>query len=75
MVLCGAASAIAAQTHLNHQLDDCSDDNLLHMCQGCHNRYDAPVRRAGIKARAKAARAVADLFQCVPITTEGANHG
>jgi hypothetical protein len=50
--------------HLNHQPEDCSDENLLHACQGCHNRYDAPVRAAGIKARRKATRASGDLFQC-----------
>lgn len=50
--------------HLNHQPEDCRDENLLHGCQGCHNRYDAPVRAAGIKARRHAARATGDLFQC-----------
>lgn len=50
--------------HLNHTPEDCRDENLLHMCQGCHNRYDAPMRRAGIQARARAQRASADLFQC-----------
>lgn len=39
-------------------------ENLLHGCQGCHNRYDAPVRAAGIKARRHAMRASGDLFQC-----------
>lgn len=50
--------------HLNHQPEDCRDENLLHACQGCHNRYDAPVRAAGIKARRHAQRASGDLFQC-----------
>lgn len=50
--------------HLNHDPADCRDENLLHGCQGCHNRYDAPVRAAGIKARRRAARASGDLFQC-----------
>jgi len=48
--------------HLNHMPEDCRDENLLHACQGCHNRYDAPVRRAGIQARARAVKAVGDLF-------------
>jgi len=69
------ATIILTVAHLNHQPEDCRDENLLHLCQACHLRYDAPVKAAGIRARAKAARAVADLFQCVPITTEGANHG
>lgn len=50
--------------HLNHQPEDCSDGNLLHGCQGCHNRYDAPARAAGIKRRRHAERASGDLFQC-----------
>jgi len=50
--------------HLNHDPADCRDENLLHGCQGCHNRYDAPVRAAGIKARRRAQRASGDLFQC-----------
>jgi hypothetical protein len=48
--------------HLDHTPENCSDDNLLHMCQGCHNRYDAPHRAAGIKARRHATRALGDLF-------------
>lgn len=54
--------------HLNHQPEDCSDENLLHGCQGCHNRYDAPHRRAGIKERARVQRAAGDLFACEEIT-------
>jgi hypothetical protein len=38
-------------------------DNLRAWCQRCHNAYDAPMRRAGIAARARAARAAGDLFQ------------
>jgi hypothetical protein len=30
-------------------------------CQRCRNRYDAPVRVTGIKARAREPRAVGDL--------------
>lgn len=48
--------------HLDHTPENCADENLLHMCQGCHNRYDAPMRRAGIKARKHAANASSDLF-------------
>ncbi len=54
--------------HMNHQPEDCRDENLRHWCQGCHNRYDAPMRRAGIQARAHAQRASADLFQCQETT-------
>ena len=49
--------------HLDHTPENCADENLLHLCQQCHNRYDAPMRRAGIKLRAFAKRAIRDLFQ------------
>lgn len=49
--------------HLDHQPENCARDNLKALCQRCHNRYDAPMRRAGIAKRAKAGRAVADLFK------------
>ena len=38
--------------HLDHQPENCADDNLAALCQKCHNRYDAPHRRQGIKERA-----------------------
>jgi hypothetical protein len=49
--------------HLNHMPEDCSDENLLAMCQRCHNAYDAPMRRAGIVARRRAAAALGDFFK------------
>jgi hypothetical protein len=49
--------------HLDHQPENCDEANLLHACQGCHNRYDAPMRAAGIKARRKALQADKDLFE------------
>jgi 5-methylcytosine-specific restriction endonuclease McrA len=48
--------------HLDHQPENNSPENLRAMCQRCHNRMDAPVRRAGIKSRARAQRAVGDLL-------------
>lgn len=42
---------------------DPADDNLRALCQRCHNQLDAPTRRAGTAARAKARLTVADLFQ------------
>ena len=50
--------------HLDHQPENCSDANLLHGCQSCHNRYDAPVRAANLKARRRALQADGDLFKC-----------
>ena len=48
--------------HLDHMPENNGDDNLLHGCQQCHNRYDMPMRRAGMKARASEACACGDLF-------------
>lgn len=31
--------------HLDHQPENCADENLLHGCQACHNCYDAGHRR------------------------------
>ena len=56
------AKVVLTVAHKNHQPEDCTDDNLGAWCQKCHNRYDAPMRAAGIKARARAALAIADLF-------------
>ena len=38
--------------HLNHRPEDCSPSNLRALCQRCHNAYDAPERRRGIRQRA-----------------------
>lgn len=32
--------------HLNHQPEDCRDENLKAMCQRCHLRYDVPHHRS-----------------------------
>ena len=39
--------------HMDHQPENNDEANLMAGCQRCHNRYDAPMRRAGIKKRAK----------------------
>lgn len=49
--------------HLDHTPENCEDENLLHACQQCHNRYDAPTRRQGIRARARAALNIPDMFE------------
>lgn len=48
--------------HLDHQPENCDPSNLRAWCQRCHNAYDAPMRRAGIAARARANNAIGDLF-------------
>lgn len=48
--------------HLDHQPENCAPENLRAMCQRCHNRYDAPMRRRGIAERQRAKMAAGDLF-------------
>jgi hypothetical protein len=48
--------------HLDHKPENCAPSNLRAWCQRCHNTYDAPMRRAGVKQRSKAAMAESDLF-------------
>lgn len=53
---------ILTVAHLDHQPENCADENLKALCQRCNNRYDAAMRRAGIRERSHALRAHADLF-------------
>jgi hypothetical protein len=46
------SKVILTVAHLDHIPENCGDDNLRAMCQRCHNRYDMPMRRAGIRERA-----------------------
>jgi len=56
------SKVVLTVAHLDHVPENCADDNLKAMCQRCHNRYDAPMRRRGIAERAKAKAAVGDMF-------------
>jgi hypothetical protein len=47
--------------HLDHTPENCADDNLKAMCQRCHNRYDMPMRRAGIAQRKREALGMQEL--------------
>lgn len=55
------AVVVLTVAHLDHEPENCADENLKAMCQRCHNRYDAPKRRAGIIARAREGAAIAEL--------------
>ncbi len=56
------AKVVLTVAHLDHQPENCADDNLKAWCQRCHNRYDAKTRAAGIKQRRHDASASGDLF-------------
>src|ERR1035437_5815133 len=50
------SNVVLTTAHLNHTPEDCTDDNLSAMCQGCHLHYDR-----GHHAETRAARAAAVL--------------
>lgn len=60
------STVVLTVAHLDHnpQNNGTPGDrpNLRAWCQRCHNTYDLPMRRAGIAARARATRALGDLF-------------
>lgn len=55
------AIVILTVAHLDHQPENCAADNLRAWCQRCHNTYDGPMRRAGIRARASSDQLDLDL--------------
>lgn len=42
---------ILTVAHLDHTPENCADENLLALCQRCHNQHDAKTRAAGIRSR------------------------
>lgn len=55
------SKVVLTVAHLDHQPENCADENLRAWCQRCHNTYDAPMRRAGIRERAFADQMKLDL--------------
>lgn len=48
---CDSVKIVLTVAHLDHTPEHCEDDNLAALCQRCHNRYDAPMRRQGRRDR------------------------
>ena len=57
------SKVVLTVAHLDHQPANCDESNLLAMCQRCHNRYDAPMRAAGLKARRRAGLDTPDMIE------------
>jgi hypothetical protein len=53
---------VLTTAHLDHVPENCDPANLKAMCQRCHNRYDMPMRRAGMASRKREAMGIPDLF-------------
>lgn len=49
--------------HLNHEPEDCRDENLRALCQRCHLRHDAPHHAQTAYQTRRAGKAARDLFQ------------
>ncbi len=48
--------------HLNHQPEDCRDENLKAMCQRCHLRYDSAHHQRNAASTRRAAKQNRELF-------------
>jgi hypothetical protein len=48
--------------HLDHQPENCADDNLKAMCQRCHNRYDQKHRQRNAAATRRGKKNNRELF-------------
>lgn len=56
------SEVVLTVAHLDHEPENCADENLKHWCQRCHNTYDAPVRAAGVRSRMRALAAIGELL-------------
>jgi len=45
------STVVLTVAHLDHQPENCADDNLEAMCQRCHLRYDSHHHRACDKTK------------------------
>ena len=43
------SKVILTVAHLDHQPENCDDDNLKAMCQKCHNNYDRQHRNGTVR--------------------------
>jgi hypothetical protein len=60
----GSSSIVVLTTaHLDHTPENCSDDNLKSMCQGCHLHYDSEHHAQTRYATWREGRALGDLFE------------
>jgi hypothetical protein len=64
----GTGSAVVLTTaHRDHTPENCTEENLTAMCQGCHLHYDREHHAATAKATRAAATAAALAAQMDPL--------
>jgi 5-methylcytosine-specific restriction endonuclease McrA len=56
------STVVLTVAHLDYTPENIADENLRAWCQRCHNTYDMPMRRRGIKERRLAADGTLDLL-------------
>lgn len=61
----GATKIVCTTAHLDHQPENCSDDNLRFWCQRCHLAYDAEHHQQTAYATRRRGRAL-DMFETEP---------
>lgn len=54
---------VCTTAHLDHQPENCADENLRFLCQRCHLRYDAEHHRQSAYQTRREGRAAGDLFK------------
>lgn len=59
------SKVVLTVAHLDHQPENCSDDNLAAMCQRCHLTYDAQHHAATRRKTIRDKMAVGDLLDGV----------
>lgn len=55
-------TVILTVAHLNHEPEDCRDENLRAFCQRCHLRYDTDHHQRHAAATRRAAKQTRELF-------------
>ncbi len=57
------SKVVLTVAHLDHTPENCTDDNLMAMCQRCHLTYDAAHHAENARRTRRSKRAVADMFE------------
>ena len=56
------SKVVLTVAHLDHQPENCEDDNLRAMCQRCHLTYDAAHHAKNATQGRRSRKAMGDLF-------------